>query len=141
MWATPRFMDRYAKFSLRYIVITKQYRAGGQPPFELTVVPVSTISLWRPFSTHEYSQVFGTQLVYNLSDRGFKNGVGTFNTRLTLPTKQQLVLVMSDATGFATGGVSPLLTVESATPGGKCNTSTQSADFYFTYDHMLNQCR
>jgi len=97
---------------------------GGQVPFSLTVVPV-----------------FGTQTVYNLSDSAFNNGVGTFNTTLTLPEKQQLVVVMSDATGFATGGISPLLTVGPASLGETCNTSQADAQFYFTIDNTLEECR
>ncbi|KAH9960147.1 hypothetical protein BC827DRAFT_1209454 [Russula dissimulans] len=97
---------------------------GGQPPFRLTVVPV-----------------YGAQTVYDLSDNGFSNGVGAFNTMLTLPAKQELVVVMSDVTGFATGGISELLTVGPASPGETCNTSQADAQFYFTIDNTLQECR
>jgi len=89
----------------------------------------------------QHSQVFGTQTVYNISDNRFSDGIGTFNTTLTLPAKQKFVFVMSDATGFATGGISELLTVGSATLGETCNTTQQDAEFYFTTDDTLSECR
>ncbi|KAH9960148.1 hypothetical protein BC827DRAFT_1209465 [Russula dissimulans] len=97
---------------------------GGHPPFLLMVVPV-----------------FGTQQPFNLSDNGFSDGIGTFNTTLTLPAKQEFVFVMSDATGFATGGISELLTVGPASPGETCNTSQAGGQFYFTTDDTLKECR
>ncbi|KAH9960145.1 hypothetical protein BC827DRAFT_1268372 [Russula dissimulans] len=98
------------------MAVMKRYLAGGQPPFELTVVPV-----------------FSTQSVYKISNSGFSNGAGTFDTKLTFPATKRLVLVMSDATGFATGGVSPLLTgVVPAGSGIELNPTNGTSESVWT---------
>ncbi|KAI9512804.1 hypothetical protein F5148DRAFT_1145794 [Russula earlei] len=97
---------------------------GGQPPFVLTIVPVH-----------------GTPIVFNLNASTISNGVGSFVARLSLALNRQFLLVMSDATGFATGGISPLMTVQPPMPGDICNLTQPSPDFLFTVDPTLQQCR
>jgi hypothetical protein len=98
---------------------------GGQPPFVLEILPV-----------------FGTQRVFNIPAAAFSNGVGSYSTLLQLPQEHQFLVTMSDATGFATGGISPLLTVQPQTSqSSNCNTTDPSPQFFFSNDPALQQCQ
>ncbi|KAI0307875.1 hypothetical protein B0F90DRAFT_79118 [Multifurca ochricompacta] len=98
--------------------------AGGQPPFVLQLVPV-----------------WGTQTVFNIPTSAFSNGVGSFSTQLLFAQEQQFLITMSDATGFATGGISPLLTVEAPIANATCNTADTGPAFFYSLDVALQQCR
>jgi hypothetical protein len=98
----------------------------------------------QPLSTYEYSQVYGNQTTFNLSDVYSEYGVGSFNFNLSLPEKHQFaVSIMSDGTGFATGGVSSLMTVGPAHPAAEaCDTSDKFfADMDVFYDDTLEECQ
>ncbi|KAN0134811.1 hypothetical protein V8E53_007185 [Lactarius tabidus] len=98
---------------------------GGQPPFVLEILPV-----------------LGTQQVFNIPPSALSNGVGSYSTTLQLAQEQQFLVTMSDATGFATGGISPLLTVQAQIPQStSCNTVDPSPDFFYSLDVALQQCQ
>ncbi|KAF8269357.1 hypothetical protein EI94DRAFT_1829017 [Lactarius quietus] len=98
---------------------------GGQPPFVLELFPV-----------------LGTQRVFNIPASAFSNGVGSYSTQLQLAQEQQFLASMSDATGFATGGISPLLTVQAQTPqSSSCNTVDPGPQFVYSLDVALQQCQ
>ncbi|KAH9047634.1 hypothetical protein EDB84DRAFT_1461272 [Lactarius hengduanensis] len=98
---------------------------GGQPPFVLEIVPLG-----------------GTQQVFNIPVSAFSNGVGSYSTVLQLAQEQQILVTMSDATGFATGGISPLLTVQAQTPQSpSCTPVVSAPQFFFSLDVALQQCR
>jgi hypothetical protein len=98
---------------------------GGQPPFVLEILPVQ-----------------GTQQVFNIPAAAFSNGAGSYSTVLQLAQEQQILVTMSDATGFATGGISPLLTVQAQTSqSSNCNTVDPSPQFFYSLDFALQQCR
>ncbi|KAI0274719.1 hypothetical protein BC834DRAFT_6550 [Gloeopeniophorella convolvens] len=97
---------------------------GGQPPFVLEIIPVH-----------------GSQKILNVPASAFNNGAGSFSTQLQLAQEQQFVITMSDATGSATGGISPLLTVEAPAGGASCNTVDPGPNFVYDLDFALQQCR
>ncbi len=53
----------------------------------------------------------------------YTNGRGTFKTTMNHKEGQQVVAIMSDAGGFATGGVSPVITLGAQVGSNQCNTS------------------
>ncbi|KAH9082006.1 hypothetical protein EDB83DRAFT_2336024 [Lactarius deliciosus] len=98
--------------------------------------------LSSPPCVHACFQLKGTQQVFNIPASAFSNGVGSYSTVLQLAQEQQILVTMSDATGFATGGISPLLTVQAQTPQSPSCTPVESApQFFFSLDVALQQCR
>ncbi|RDX47765.1 hypothetical protein OH76DRAFT_712831 [Lentinus brumalis] len=95
---------------------------GGSPPFRLTILPSYT-----------------PQTSVDIPDNSFSNNKGTFTRKMPLKAGNQTVLIMSDSTGFATGGVSPLITVGDSKTGAACDTSPK-VDFTFIADGALRQC-
>ena len=94
---------------------------GGFPPFRLLITPAFGVS-------------------YNISIP--QNALSSFTTTLNLNATQRFVITMSDATGFASGGISPILT---ATPSvsGTHNSSCYSEPalpFTFQANLALRQC-
>ena len=117
---------------------------GGQPPFVLELFPVSVVLLCLSFPPWVYAclQVLGTQQVFNIPSSAFSDGVGSYSTTLQFPQGHQFLATMSDATGFATGGISPQLTVEAQTSqSSSCNTTDPGPQFFFTSDPGLQQCQ
>ena len=100
------------------------------------VVPIVSLRVYACF------QVLGTQQVFNIPSSAFSNGVGSYSTTLQLAQEQQFLATMSDATGFATGGISPLLTVQAQTPqSSNCNTVDPGPQFFYSLDVALQQCQ
>ena len=52
-----------------------------------------------------------------------------------------MFLVMSDATGFGSGGTSLITQVGPSLTGKSCNTTDPGVDFFFSLDSALTQCR
>ena len=96
-----------------------------------------------------------------IPDSSFSNNHGLFSTPMTFPEKQNLVVVMSDATGFGSGGASPVITVGAPVHNVNCDTHDNPSaslsshpslgsvsdrdlfsdvDFTFTDDDALTQC-
>ncbi|KAI0321727.1 hypothetical protein OF83DRAFT_1098363 [Amylostereum chailletii] len=96
---------------------------GGQAPFELGLYPL-----------------FGSQRFTTIPDSAFSNGQGSYSTQLTIAQGHRFLVVMSDATGFATGGVSQLYTVGSS-KGGNCNVTDPGVNFFWDATGALTQCR
>ncbi|RPD81445.1 hypothetical protein L226DRAFT_566214 [Lentinus tigrinus ALCF2SS1-7] len=92
---------------------------GGTPPFYLTIIPA-----------------FAVQSKVAIADSSFNNNHGVFSTPMTFPADKKIVVVMSDATGFGSGGVSPVITVGKPVNNGYCSAN----DFDFTNDDALTQC-
>lgn len=98
---------------------------GGHAPFVLEILPV-----------------LGTQRSFNVPVSAFSDGVGSYSTVLQLAQEQQFLVTMSDATGFASGGISPVLTVQAQTSqSSDCNTVDAGPQFVFSLDVALQQCR
>ncbi|KAF4605149.1 hypothetical protein EYR40_003932 [Pleurotus pulmonarius] len=97
---------------------------GGTAPFTLMLIPI-----------------FGTARNVSIPAAAFSNGAGTFKTQLPFEATKQYVLTMSDATGFGTGGYSPLRTVGAAAGGATCNTVDPGVAFNFELNLALQQCR
>lgn len=97
---------------------------GGQAPFQLLLVPV-----------------FNPPITFNIPNSAVNDGKGRYNVSINLPVGQKIVLVMSDATGFASGGVSLVTQVGPSTSGNNCNTTGSSPAFLFNLDSALSQCR
>ncbi|KAF8886323.1 hypothetical protein BD779DRAFT_626758 [Infundibulicybe gibba] len=96
---------------------------GGSPPFKLLITPV-----------------FGTPRNVIIPSSSFSNGKGSFSTQLPFPQGRQMVLTMSDETGFGAGGSTALLQVE-AQHGIDCNTTDLGVAFSFELNSGLQQCR
>lgn len=97
---------------------------GGQAPFQLLLVPV-----------------FDPPRTFDIPNSAVDNGKGRYNISINFPVGQKIFLVMSDATGFASGGVSLVTQVGPSTSGKNCNTTSPSPDFLFNLDSALTQCR
>ncbi|KIM48268.1 hypothetical protein M413DRAFT_16245 [Hebeloma cylindrosporum] len=96
---------------------------GGTPPFQLLIIPV-----------------FGTPRNISIPSSSFSNGKGSYSFQLPMAKDSQMVLSMSDATGFNTGGSTNVLTVK-ASQGGSCNTTDPGVSFSFQLNSALQQCR
>ncbi|KAF9650097.1 hypothetical protein BDM02DRAFT_1539621 [Thelephora ganbajun] len=97
---------------------------GGQGPFQLMLVPA-----------------FGTPRTFKIPDSSVTNGKGLYNVRVDFPVGQKIFLVMSDATGFGSGGTSLIIQVGPSVSGKSCNTTDPGVDFSFNLDSALTQCR
>ncbi|KAH9949235.1 hypothetical protein B0H21DRAFT_144317 [Amylocystis lapponica] len=87
---------------------------GGTPPFQLTLIPV-----------------YAEQQTLNIPSSSVSNGAGSFEVQLPFNDTQTMVVVMSDASGFGSGGVSNVITVGPSRDGSQCDTSAQHPDFTF----------
>ena len=143
MWVIYRQLDWYVISLQPVTALFFQVFSpgGGKPPFVLEVLPVSVVYRLPPW-IHAFFQVQGTQRVYNISAAAFNNGVGSYSIVLQLAQEQQFLVTMSDATGFATGGTSPLLTVQAQTADSSdCNTVDPTPQFVYSLEFALQQCR
>lgn len=88
------------------------------------------------------SQFFHVPINISLPDSAFNDdaNTGTYSFQLTLPVTQEFLLTMSDATGFASGGTSDVLTVGSSVSGASCNTAGAKPAFTFELNSALQQC-
>ena len=68
-------------------------------------------------------------------------GPQSFGVFIPFPKDKTLLVTLSDATGFASGGTSQLLTVGDTVSGNNCNTTDPGVDFFFNLDSPLVQCR
>ena len=120
------------------------FPVGGQPPFVLELFPVSVVLLCLSFPPWVYAclQVLGTQQVFNIPSSAFSNGIGSYSTTLKFLQGHQFLATMSDASGFATGGISQLLTVEAQTSqSSSCDTTDPGPQFFYGWDTTLQQCQ
>ena len=137
-WCAISLQPPTASFSQVFSLV------GGQPPFVLELLPVSVVLLYLSSSPCVYAcfQVLGTQQVFNIPSSAFSNGVGSYYTSLQFPQGHQFLATMSDASGFATGGISPLLTVQAPTSqSSDCNTVDPGPQFVYGWDSALQQCQ
>jgi hypothetical protein len=95
---------------------------GGSPPFQLFLIPV-----------------FGTPRNISIPASAFNNGQGSYSFPLPLAQQSRMVLTMSDATGFNSGGTTNVLTVQPS-KGGSCQTDAK-VGFTFQLNSALQQCR
>ncbi|KAH9898299.1 hypothetical protein C8Q73DRAFT_788493 [Cubamyces lactineus] len=97
---------------------------GGSPPFQLTL-----------------AHVYGVPRTLDIPANSFSNGKGSFTTPLTIPAKDQFIAIMSDSTGFASGGASPLITAGKPSGKNTCSVTDPKLDFDYENNAALNQCR
>ncbi|KAI5999854.1 hypothetical protein F5J12DRAFT_895097 [Pisolithus orientalis] len=91
---------------------------GGQSPFQIAIFPADD-----PPSFYT-----ATSSPYTIS-------------QLLLPQGTQFVVTMSDATGFATGGTTDLITVAGPSSGSSCNTTFPTLSYYFSDTSLpFQQC-
>jgi len=97
---------------------------GGQAPYRLLLVPTGAL--------HPEVRVIGD---YTIPD-------GTsFSFVMTYPGNSTFVAVMSDATGFGTGGTTPVLTVETASSASCIKKAQVAPEFFiFTNPSVPSQC-
>uniref|UniRef100_A0A0W0F5P0 Uncharacterized protein n=1 Tax=Moniliophthora roreri TaxID=221103 RepID=A0A0W0F5P0_MONRR len=99
---------------------------------------------WSKGATPPYyallTPVFGTPRNISIPDSSVTNGHGSFSMRLPFEKGQRIVITMSDATGFGSGGSTELLTVGSS-QGGSCNVSDPGVAFDYELNTALQQCR
>jgi hypothetical protein len=72
---------------------------GGVPPYQLILLPVSVLKLG-----------YRTPIIENITE-----GQTSIDFLLTFPEEAQFIAIMSDATGFGSGGVGTPTTVRSVT--------------------------
>ncbi|PPQ62829.1 hypothetical protein CVT24_000523 [Panaeolus cyanescens] len=85
-------------------------------------------------------QVFGTPRNISVPATAFSNGRGSYSLQIPLKKDDEMLITMSDATGFNTGGTTTVLTVQ-ASKGGKCDTTDPGIGFPFQLNTALQQCR
>ncbi|OJA21659.1 hypothetical protein AZE42_12466, partial [Rhizopogon vesiculosus] len=97
---------------------------GGQAPFQILLTPFAS-------PLHNYS----------VPASAFSNGNGSYSiSELPFATGTQFLVVMSDATGFASGGTTTILTVGSPVANNNCATGPGVPNFYFSTPLQLQQC-
>ncbi|KAF9489241.1 hypothetical protein BDN71DRAFT_1512320 [Pleurotus eryngii] len=105
---------------------------GGQAPYRLLIIPFGPSPL--PNNTE----------VRRIQDIAFGAGQTTLSFQLRYPENSQFVAVVSDASGFGTGGTSVAATVLAADGAGSCfDASTNvSPDFVFSIEppNQIVQC-
>ncbi|KJA21347.1 hypothetical protein HYPSUDRAFT_216446, partial [Hypholoma sublateritium FD-334 SS-4] len=107
------------------------FGSDGIPPFRVLVIPYGP----SPLDNVEVRNIIDMQFTGNSSQVQFQ---------LPYPTNSQLVAVVSDATGFGSGGTSAPTTVAASNDSSCFNpTSPASYDFYFAIDpeNQLVQCQ
>jgi len=84
---------------------------------------------------------YSTPYNYSIPDSSFNQvaGLGSFPITLNISNGTNFLLVMSDSTGFASGGVSSLLTVGPSN-GGSCESTPILPPFTFYTSMGLQQC-
>ncbi|KAH9944293.1 uncharacterized protein BXZ73DRAFT_96784 [Epithele typhae] len=97
---------------------------GGTVPFFMTIIPS-----------------FGTPKNISIPNSAFTSQQGKYSTTLAYTAQQNLVVALSDASGFGSGGISPVITVGNSKSGNKCNTTDPGVDFTYSTDSALSQCR
>ncbi|KAF4622940.1 hypothetical protein D9613_001740 [Agrocybe pediades] len=97
--------------------------AGGTPPFQVLVIPV-----------------FGTPMNISIPSSAFSDGRGSFSFPLQFNSSKKIMLTMSDATGFNTGGTTNLISIR-PTEGASCNSTEPNVPFSFELNNALQQCR
>lgn len=82
-------------------------------------------------------QVFGTPRNISIPSSSFSDGKGSYSLQVPMKKDDTMLLTMSDATGFNTGGTTRVLTV-GASKGGQCNT-TDPGQFiaHWIFDRLL----
>ncbi|KAH7929313.1 hypothetical protein BV22DRAFT_130605 [Leucogyrophana mollusca] len=98
---------------------------GGKAPFQILLTPVFDIA--RNIS---------------VPSSAFANNQGSYTIpQLPLVSNDTFLLTMSDATGFASGGTTSLLTVGKSIGNNTCNTTSPAVAFYFDLEPgALYQC-
>lgn len=98
---------------------------GGEPPFTILILPIFAPAKNMTIPDENYSETTRN---------------GSYSFPLSVPRSKQFVLTMSDATGYASGGSTPVLTVA---PGAAsaCNTTVSPPPFFFQANSALQQCR
>jgi hypothetical protein len=87
-------------------------------------------------------QVYETLHNYSVPDSAFSNGKGSFSVpQIPLKSGTPFMLIMSDATGFGSGGTTSVLTVGAPVANNNCNTTVVSPDFTFDLPTSLQQCK
>jgi hypothetical protein len=94
---------------------------GGQAPFQLLMTSVSGDSP-RNVSIPATAQ-------------------GSFSIQLPFPEGHRILLTMSDATGFGSGGTTNILTVGASVSGSTCDTTDPGVAYTFQLNTVLQQCR
>ncbi|GJE87649.1 SKG6 domain-containing protein [Phanerochaete sordida] len=97
---------------------------GGSPPFELVLAPE-----------------FGTPRTFPVPSSSYTNGKGSFQAQIPFPKDHKFLAIMSDASGFGSGGATTELTVGAAVSNTNCNTTDPGVDFFFELNTALQQCR
>ncbi|KAF5355845.1 hypothetical protein D9756_004124 [Leucocoprinus leucothites] len=98
--------------------------SGGSGPFFLHLIPV-----------------FSVPTNISIPANAVNDGQGSFSiSQLPIAQGKEFLLVMSDATGFATGGTTSVLTV-GPSKGGKCSTAEPTVAFSFQLNSALAQCQ
>ncbi|KAI6024437.1 hypothetical protein EDC04DRAFT_253746 [Pisolithus marmoratus] len=98
---------------------------GGQSPFEISIFLVSNSAIFYPVPCSSNIKNCGSYTI----------------PQLPFPQGQQFVLTMSDATGFAVGGTTDVITVAASMSNSSCNTTVPSPSFTFNEAMpSLEQC-
>ncbi|EMD42131.1 hypothetical protein CERSUDRAFT_79741 [Gelatoporia subvermispora B] len=98
--------------------------SGGNPPFELTLIPI-----------------FGNPSTFQIPSSSYSNGQGSYSVQLPFAVNKTMLVTMSDASGFASGGTTNVLTVGPSVSNSNCNTTIPNVDFFFDTNSALAQCR
>jgi hypothetical protein len=106
--------------------------SGGQAPYTALIVPFGA------------SPLFNNTEVRRIMTKAFDGTSTTLSFQLNYPENSQFVVVVSDSTGFGTGGTSVAAQVQTGSSDSSCFNATQqvSPDFAFSIvpANQLVQC-
>lgn len=142
-----RYRPTLHSFSLLLCLMRTRSIKGGKPPITATLFPVSlhscseTHMLTVTIPSKPGGSQRNTTLQSSTPSGTNPNDPQSFKVFVPYKKGQTFLVALSDATGFATGGASNLLTVGTSQSGNNCNTTDPGVDFYFQLDSPLNQCQ
>ncbi|KAF8527843.1 hypothetical protein BU17DRAFT_81088 [Hysterangium stoloniferum] len=122
--------------SLSFVVATRAFTFTYTPPTECDPFTISWQGGQAPF---EILLVPAFDSPRNFSVPSLPDG-NAFTLQLPLLAGRKFLVTLSDVSGFASGGVSDILTVGASTTGAVCSTDVPHLNFLFSIDSPLQQC-
>lgn len=112
--------------------VTFQVTGSGSPPYSLLMVPFGSSTLPNNVEVRKIQNI------------QFPSDTTNLSVKLVYPANSQFVAVLSDSSGFGTGGTSTVFTVDSSSDAS-CYDATQNVSpaFYFSISplYQLVECQ
>ncbi|KAF7347889.1 Methionine vitamin-b12 [Mycena venus] len=126
------------RLRLRSAMMSKSLGQGGREQVITSpLIPVGAPTAPGDLFSEIISQIFGVPRNISISSTDVD---GTFSTVMPLNASDQVVLTLSDSTGFGSGGSTQILKVGPST-GESCNLTAPALPFTFGPDTAPTQCQ